>query len=70
MSLIVTDVYHRGLNERSHEIDTSTIDYVTFDRYLGCLEIFFLNGNMSGSRISNFSLRDLRILERFERDIV
>ena len=70
MSLIVTDVYHRGFNERSHEIDTSTIDYVTFDRYLGCLEIHFKNGDMTGSRITNYSLRDLRVLERFERDIV
>tara|TARA_B110000211_G_scaffold452_1_gene550 strand:- start:126 stop:344 length:219 start_codon:yes stop_codon:yes gene_type:complete len=63
---IITDVYHKGANERSAKIDTNDIKDLKIDRYLGHVEINYKNGNQTGSRLTNFSKQDLRILEKLE----
>ena len=63
---IITDVYHKGFNERSEKINTNDIKDVKIDRYLGHVEIFYKNGNQSGSRLTNFSKKDLNVLEKLE----
>jgi len=64
--MIITNVYHRGFNERSEKINTNDIKDVKIDRYLGHVEILYKNGNQSGSRVTNFSKQDLNVLEKLE----
>mgnify|MGYP003671184032 CR=1 FL=1 len=52
---IITDVYHKGSNERSEKIDTNNIKDLKIDRNLGHVEINYKNGK-----------QDLRILEKLE----
>lgn len=63
---IITDVYHKGANERSAKIDTNDIKDLKIDRLQGYVEINYKNGNQTGSRLTNFSKEDFTILENLE----
>tara|TARA_B110000902_G_scaffold125666_1_gene146663 strand:+ start:894 stop:1097 length:204 start_codon:yes stop_codon:yes gene_type:complete len=61
---IITDVYHKGFNERSKKIDTKDIKDLKINHALGYVNINYKNGDQSGSRLTNFSKKDLKILEK------
>lgn len=63
----VVETFHDdGVTKKQKEIYLDEIDYVEIERYLGYLEIYFKNGNMQGSRITNFSTMGFRKLEKLE----
>ena len=48
-------------------IDTNKIDYVSFERPAKCLVILFRNGSLILKGFENFTNKQIKILEKFEK---
>ena len=48
-------------------IDTNKIDYVSFERPAKCLVILFKNGSLILKGFENFTNKQIKILEKFEK---